>query len=361
MQSALLAPSLAAAYAPYFRIGAAVSRRNLSDPDAAMLIARHFSSLTAENDMKPEHLLHREKTLMQGSDTMPALDFSPAIPFLDFAREHGIAMRFHTLVWHNQTPRWFFARDWSDREDAPLLAPDQMLQRLTNYIAAVMHYVNTNYPGLVYAWDVVNEAIDPGQGHCDAFRTKSLWYQIFGPDYLTEAFRAARACQAEGQQLFYNDYDTARPEKKKAVLRLPQRLQAEHLVDGMGMQGHLQMHALDIPSCAQAAQAYASLGLHVQITELDLHCTTADPDALIRQADAYRELFRTCLQLRREGCPLDAITFWCLTDGDTWLRAFRKEGSYPLLFAEDKTCKPAFYAVLHAMEDTAAQSQYPMA
>ena len=342
------APSLYQAYEPYFKIGAAITLAMTENAAYDGLISRHFNSITAENDMKPERVLDRRATLATGDQRCAALDFTRADQLLSFAQARHIAVRFHVLNWHNQTPRWFFAKDWSDDPDAPLADRETMLQRQANYTRDVMTHVNRRFPGTVYAWDVVNEAIEPDQGAPSLYRTRSLWYQILGPDFIPAAFRAARAYQAPGQKLYYNDYNSFEPRKRDAILALLRELHKENLVDGMGMQGHLLLDQPDISLCEEAARMYAALGLEIQATELDIHCPGQDAERQAALARRYGEYFCMLLRLRREGIAVTAATLWGVTDRDSWLTAFRKEGSWPLLFTENMETKPAFDAVLEA-------------
>lgn len=348
MPSPDLKPSLCEAYAGLFRIGTAVSTRITSVPAGRDLILRHFSSLTADNQMKPMFLLNREATLAAGDPCRAATRFEPADAMLHFAQEAGIPVRFHTLVWHNQTPRWFFAQDWNDAEDAPFAPREIMFARLENYILDVMRHVNTAFPGVVYTWDVVNEAIEPDQHAPGMYRTRSPWYHTLGEDFLPAAFRAARKGQAPGQTLCYNDYNAFDPVKRDAIIALLKKLQAENLVDTMGMQGHYVLDRLDVSACEEAARAYTALGLRLQVTELDIHCTRPDDVGQRELAEAYGKYFRMLVRLVREGIAVDAVTFWGLTDADSWLTGFRKEQSYPLLFTGDREAKPAFDAVYAA-------------
>ena len=348
MSNAVNNPSLAGAFERDFRIGSAVSTRLLSDPENKALLLRHFNSVTADNQMKPMFWLDRKSTLAQGTPDRAALNFAPADAMLSFARDAGIPLRYHTLVWHNQTPRWFFREDWSDAEDAPYVSREIMFSRLRNYILDAMEHVNTCFPGVVYTWDVVNEAIEPDQHGPSLYRTRSPWFETLGQDFLPAAFRAAREGQAPGQTLCYNDYNAFDPVKRDAIIAMLKKLLEEHLVDTMGMQGHYVLADLNIAACEEAARAYAALGLKLQVTELDIHCTRGDAEGQQQLANAYGAYFRMLLRLRREGIPLEAVTFWGLTDADSWLTGFRKERSYPLLFSDDRQAKPAFDAVLAA-------------
>ena len=358
MMDALLAPSLCEACAGDFRIGAAVSSRLTADPGLSALLCRHFSSLTADNQMKPDSVLDYQATLAAGDPFRAALDFSRVDALLSYAKEHAIPVRYHTLVWHNQTPVWFFKESWQKDWDAPFASRETMLARLESYILSVMDHVNTAFPGLVYTWDVVNEAIDPEQGGPDLFRTRSPWFAVLGQDFLPAAFRAARRGQAPGQTLCYNDYNAFDPVKRDAIIVQLKKLQAKNLVDTMGMQGHYVLPVLDVPAVEAAARAYAALGLKLQVTELDIHCNSDDEAHVNALTEAYRSWFSMMLRLSRGGIPVEAVTFWGLTDADSWLPGFRREPSFPLLITADRKAKPAFEAVLKAAQ---AQAQAPVA
>lgn len=350
MKDALQCPSLFKAFENRFRIGAAVSSFMTFDPAYRTLIRRHFNSLTADNQMKPESVLDRAATLAQGDPLHAAVDFTRVDALMYFARDNGIAMRYHTLAWHNQTPRWFFAEDWSDAEGAAPASKETMLARLENYILDVMAHVNGKFPGLVYTWDVVNEAIEPDQGAPGLYRTRSPWYQTCGENFLPAAFRAARKGQAAGQTLCYNDYNAFDPVKRDAIIALLKKLQAENLVDTMGMQGHYVLDLMDVSLCEEAARAYAALGLKLQVTELDIHCNSDDEAHSEKLARLYGDYFAMLKKLSDEGIDIEAVTFWGVTDQDSWLTGFRRETSYPLLFTRDKQAKDAYDAVMKAAE-----------
>ena len=346
MKKALQSPSLCKAYEPYFRIGAALSSRLIADPEMADIVCRHFNSITADNQMKPESVLDLEATLAGGDPCHAGTDFTRVDALLSFAREHGLPMRYHTLAWHNQTPVWFFKENWQNDINAPDASKEVMLSRLENYILDVMNHVNTAFPGVVYTWDVVNEAIEPDQGGPGLYRTRSPWYIITGQDFLPAAFRAARKGAAPGQTLCYNDYNNFDPVKRNAIISLLKTLQAENLVDTVGIQGHYELTKLDIPACEAAARDYAALGLKLQVTELDIHCNSDDEAHVRALTDAYASWFAMIRKLTEEGICIEAVTFWGVTDADSWLPGFRREPSYPLLIAGDRSVKPAFDAVL---------------
>ena len=348
MQDALQCPSLFQAYKDYFRIGAAINGFMPRDPAYNALILHHFNSITADNQMKPMFVMDRDATLAQGDLNHAAVNFRSVDSLLSYAKENGLAVRYHTLAWHNQTPRWFFAEDWSDAEDARPASKETMLARLENYILDVMGHVNTAFPGLVYTWDVVNEAIEPENGAPGLYRTRSPWYRTCGEDFLMTAFRAARRGQAPGQTLCYNDYNAFVPVKRDAIIGLLKKLQSENLVDTMGMQGHYVLDDLDVSLCETASRAYAALGLKLQVTELDIHCNSDDEAHSSKLAQLYGDWFAMMRKLKDEGIGIEAVTFWGVTDQDSWLTGFRRETSYPLLFDRAKQAKPAYDAVIKA-------------
>ena len=341
------APGLARRYEGIFYIGAAVSPETLRETEAKALVTAHFNSLTCENQMKADFVMDRSSTRRSKDNTRVKLNFAQAAPVLSFAQEHGLKVRAHTLVWHAQTLRWFFTEDWADRKDAQLVDRETMILRLENYIRDEMEYVNTHYPGVVYAWDVVNEAIEPGNGHPDGLRTEdNLWYQTIGDDYVELAFSFARKYAAEGQKLFYNDYGCTGSLKIAPLRKLLKSLHDKGLLDGLGMQSHIGIDSPSLTEYENALSMYARLGITIHVTELDVG--TADNTALgqIRLANRYRGLFSLLERLKtKAGYDIESVTFWGLKDDQSWLNT-AAEKKYPLLFDKDYRCKPAFFGAL---------------
>lgn len=334
--------SLKETYSKYFRIGAALNINDASLPHTKALICEEFNSITCENDMKPMYIID-EKTMLadpEKYDLEPAVTFEGCKVYLDFAKANNIPMRGHTLGWHNQTPIWFFHEGYD--ENKPLANRDTMIARLQNYIKAVFEYVNTNYPNVIYAWDVFNEIVDNG-----AFR-KSLWLETIGKDFFIFAFEAARKYSTPGTQLFYNDYETADPGKRDFIYEnvlIP--LIKKGLVDGMGMQSHLLMDHPDFKLYKEALEKYGSLGLVIHITELDMHNADPSDESMQAFADRYAELFKILVEAKKsKKANVECVTFWNLLDEESWLTGFRKETSYPLLFWKNCEKKLAYYSVI---------------
>ncbi len=335
---------LKTAYEPYFKIGAAISRMNLNTPAHMKLLTSQFNSFTCENSMKPAYFLD-EKTNKDDADKYdlaPALTFDNAIPYLEFAKENGISMRGHTLVWHNQTPKWFFCKYYN--ENFPLADRETMLSRLENYIKGVFEFVQTNYPGVIYAWDVVNEVVDNG-----GFR-KSLWTKSVGEDFFIKAFEYARKYAAPGVSLFYNDYETSQEWKRDFIIEhVLKPMIDKGIVDGMGLQSHLLMDHPDLDVYRTALEMYGALGIQIQVTELDMHNADPGDESMHALAKRYRKFFEIYLDAKKSGkADITSVTFWNLLDENSWLSGFRRETSYPLLFKGKCEAKEAYYAVLEA-------------
>ncbi len=334
--------NLKTAYEPYFKIGAAISGYNLHVPAHMKLLTSQFNSFTCENDMKPMFYLDKDtnKNDPEKYNLAPALKFDAAIPYLEFAKANGISMRGHTLVWHNQTPKWFFHERYN--ENFPLADRETLLARLESYIHGVLDFVQTNYPGVIYAWDVVNEAVDDG-----AFR-KSVWTKTVGEDFFIKAFEYARKYAAPGVALFYNDYETSQEWKRDFIIaNVLKPLMEKGLVDGMGLQSHLLMNHPDIDNYRTALEMYGALGLQIHVTELDMHNADPSDESMKALADRYAEFFRIYLDAKKSGkANITSVTFWNLLDENSWLSGFRRETSYPLLFWKNCEAKQAYYSVL---------------
>lgn len=339
--------SLKNIYEPYFKIGTSVSFRNINSEKAKQELKKHYNSFTCENEMKPMHILD-EKANTENPEKYnqsPALYFDRVKPYLEFAKANGIGLRGHTLCWHNQTPFWFFKEGYSKDRNAPLADRETMLARLESYIKGVLEYTQTEYPGVIYAWDVVNEAMEENEEDC--WRKRSLWYQTVGTDFVLYAFRFARKYADKDVKLFYNDYNTFQPFKRDNICeKILKPLMEEKLIDGMGMQAHLVQKESNLWEFQAALHKYGETGLEIQLTELDIHSTDPTREGRKSLSFVYESLFGMLVQAKKEGkANVSSVTFWGMKDDESWLTGFRKEKSYPLLFGEGYKKKEAYYAV----------------
>lgn len=341
-----------------FHVGAALNPSQFYEQDEGevAVVEKHFNTITPENTMKWARIHPEPGTY----------EFEAADRFVQFGEEHDMFIVGHTLVWHNQTPDWVF----EDEKGNPV-SRDTLLRRMRDHI----HTVVNRYEDRVDAWDVVNEALNR-----DGSLRESRWMKIIGEDYLAKAFQYAREADPDAD-LYYNDYSLSQPEKRDGAVRLMQNLLDKGAdVAGIGMQSH---HSLDAPAPAEQAasiEAFADLGVDVMITELDVavlprpsNLQGADitqqaepreelnpypeafPDSMQQAlARRYAEFFEVYLNHRD---VLSRVTFWGVTDADSWLNYWPIEGrtSYPLLFDRQNDPKPAFDTVVQ----TARQPSNP--
>lgn len=336
------AMNLKDAFAEDFKVGVAVNPYQLNDKETSALICENFNSITMENAMKPEGLLDQWAS-EESKDGMPEINKENLDEVLGLAKEKGLSLRGHCLVWHNQTPEWFFCKDFEASN--PKVDKATMKKRMESYIQKVLTYCQEKYPGVVYAWDVVNEACDDNGG----YRTSSNWYEIYGDEsYIIDAFTFARKYAADDVKLFYNDYNEYMPSKVSTIAELLKTLNDKKIVDGVGFQSHWDMSFPDATMIEDAMKEYSAIGdLEIQFTEIDMHNTDDSTEGLKEQADRYEEFFQTITKADREGsAKVTNVTFWGLDDDVSWLPGFKGEDSYPLLFDKDHQRKPCYDSIL---------------
>lgn len=352
---------LADAYKDAFMIGTAVNNAIVSGRDKAsqQVVIREFNSITAENVMKAGPI-----------NPEPGVwNFAPADALVDFGEEHDLFIVGHTLVWHNQTPSWFFMDEAGNPN-----TPEQQEERMRSHIEVVAG----RYAGRVHAWDVVNEVIDN-----DGSYRPTTWVNGIGngDELVKLAFKYAEE-YAPDTELYYNDFNAWRPGKRDGIVRMVKMLQEEGIrIDGIGIQGHWGLNYPKNEYIEDAIDAYAALGVKVMITELDIDVLPltkegqiigsvmsdpqfqleefkefldpyADglPDDVERQlAERYAELFEIFYRKRDK---IDRITFWGVQDGMSWKNNYPVPGrtNYPLLFDRERQPKPSVEAVLRILE-----------
>lgn len=326
-------------YKDYFPIGVAVSPRALLNPDESKLILQQFNSMTPENAMKMGPIHPKEKEYYwKDADSIAA-----------FAQRNHLKLRGHTLCWHNQTPSWLFV-DSSGKE----VTKEVLLQRLKDHITTVV----SRYKGIIYAWDVVNEAISDKP---DEFLRESPWYRICGEEFIAKAFEYAHAADPAAL-LFYNDYNEIDPVKRDKIYKLVKKLKEAGVpIHGVGLQGHWSIYEPSESELDLTLKGFSRLGLKVQITELDVSVYPKEHSRRERKPedadDAYTpereqrqvEMYKTCFALfRKYKKIISGVTFWNISDRRSWLDQFpvpnRKD--YPLLFDKDMQPKKAFWEVV---------------
>lgn len=327
-------PSVEEVLDPYFPVGAAIEPDQLVGSHRDLLL-KHFDTIVAGNAMKWSSLQPTEGNFNWG----------PADALANFARDNGLRMRGHTLVWHNQTPAWVF----QDADGNPLQPGNAahrqlLLDRLETHIHAVV----TRYADIVDSWDVVNEPIDASQPN--GYRN-SLWYQIIGPEYIDWAFEFASEV-AGSTKLVINDFNTHDPAKRDALRNIVQGLLDRGIrVDAVGHQTHIRNTWPPLSEIGASLDVFTAMGLDNEITELDVSVYSNDSDTspvteeqLIAQGYRYRNLFDL---FREKSDQISSVIFWGLSDDTSWLKTFPiTRDDKPLLFDEDLQAKPAYWGVV---------------
>ena len=332
--------SLKDLYKDDFYIGCCVPDSFVTSPveEPRTLLLNQFNSITCENEMKPENILDAATTLADPEkyNESPALDFTKAITILDFAKENNLKMRGHTLVWHSQTPDWFFYENYDT--SANLASRELMLKRLENYIKGVFEFVNTNYPGMFYAFDVANECVDDSNN-----LRESNWTKTIGPDFLEYAFKYARQYAGDDIKLFYNDYNEYDSGKQDKIIEVLKPIAEAGNLDGMGLQSHISS-PVSMERYIGALKKYADeLGVTIHVTELDVNAVKSSANQDYEQGLYFQNLFSELLKAKAEGYDIESVTIWGLTDAGSW-----RSSDTPVLFRGDLSKKPAFDGVVLA-------------
>ncbi|NHV99577.1 MAG: endo-1,4-beta-xylanase [Thaumarchaeota archaeon] len=301
-------------------IGAAVGADQLRIKEYAETLSREFNILTTENALKFERV-HPERNVYS---------FSEADAIISFAEANGMKVRGHTLVWHNQLPEWITRGNYSREE---------WIRILHDHVTTVVN----RYRGRVYAWDVVNEAVDE-----DGSLRETIWLRNIGPEYIELAFKWAHEADPEAL-LFYNDYGAeGMGVKSDAVYNLVKTLLEKGVpIHGVGLQMHVSTEHYPAPQEVVAnIKRLGDLGLEVHITEIDVRIRLpADSKSLVKQAEIYRDMLKACLSSKK--CT--AFVMWGFTDRYSWIPGFFNGYGSALIFDENYNPKPAYYYILRTL------------
>jgi endo-1,4-beta-xylanase len=334
-------PTLKEALKDKFYIGTALNLEQIrgNDKKAEEIVKQQFNSIVAENCMKSMYL----------QPTEGKFNFNDADKFVEFGEKNNMFLIGHTLIWHSQTPRWFFVD-----ENGAEVSRDVLIERMRKHITTVV----SRYKGRIKGWDVVNEAVlDDG-----SFR-KSKFYQIIGEDFIKLAFEFAHLADPDAE-LYYNDYSMAVEAKRNGVVKMVQKLQADGIkVSGIGMQGHLSLDFPTVSNFEKSLLAFSELNVNVMITELDITVLPTPNRNIGAEVSAsfeyknemnpysaglpaekekeletrYADFFRLFL---KHHDKISRVTLWGVTDADSWRNNWPVRGrtDYALLF--DRNFKP---------------------
>ena len=333
-----------------FQFGVGTDLGVFSRSEDLALLKRHFDAVTPENCMKTSKVQPEEGRF----------DFAAADRFMDLADEHRLEVVGHNLVWSRPgtTPAWFF------KEDGQSVSRERLLERLRTHI----HTVVGRYRGRIPSWDVVNEALADSD---DEYLRQNEWMDLLGEDFIVKAFQFAHEADPDAL-LIYNDYRCDQPGKLKKLVRLLESVKSKGApIDVVGLQAHYEYGMIPYEGIERALNEMRRLGVQVVFSELDMDVVTrikwyidggkhretmkdfdpyavSIPDEVLQgQADQYARLFEI---IERNADVVRRVTFWNLTDGQSWLNSWPwQRTNYPLLFARDRSAKPAYPAVIEAI------------
>ncbi len=343
-------------YSDNFLIGVALHPALFDNPDSAGLIKKHFNTITPENDMK-WGMIH------------PVLDeyrFERADRIAEFAQANNIKLIGHTLVWHSQLGWGVLTKEGSTGPD-DMVDSDTLISRIKDHIFTVAG----RYKGKIHGWDVVNEALNE-----DGTMRESGFYKLTGDTFIEKAFEFARQADP-GAELYYNDFNLVKPEKRQGAIRIIRKLQKKGLkIDAVGIQAHWGMDWPKLEQIEKSILEFSELGIKVMFTELDVSALpspsgdfSADISISFNNSDElnpykngfpesadeelakrYRDIFEV---FNRYKDKIGRVTFWGLHDGISWKNNFPVPGrtDYPLLFDREMKPKKAYYSVIELLKE----------
>ena len=332
-------PSIYQTYASDFPVGAAIDSTDLSGPHA-QLLTMHFNSITSGNEMKWQSI----------EPSLGSFNWAPADAEVGVAVCHNIRVRGHNLVWATgaQTPGYAFGDGTNSPANQALVTAN-----IQEHIKSEVQHFGSK----TYAWDVVNEPLDPSQPDC---LVHGPFYKVLGAGYLDVAFNAARQYAPAGTKLFLNDYSTTDPNRLACLVKVYGELVSRGVpIDGVGHEMH---NAINYPSPAAMANAIDTMaknfpGITQQVTELDESVYNAGdrtsnygnsipPSVLAEQGWLYKAYFDV-FRAKAQDHELSAVTIWGMADDDTWLDGFPvSRTDYPLPFDMKLQAKPAYWGIV---------------
>ncbi|MCI8776396.1 MAG: family 43 glycosylhydrolase [Oscillospiraceae bacterium] len=337
-------------FAGYFKVGNILNNSTVKNSAITATLLKDCNSIECENEMKPDATLVQS----QCSGTNIGVSLNNAASIMDFCVQNGIGMRGHTLVWHSQTPVWFFKENFN--AGGAWVSESVMDARMESYIKNMFAAIKQQYPSLdLYAYDVANECISDDSNRTANFggsrepgentgNGHSPWVQVYGDnDFVEKAFRFARKYAPSGCELYYNDYNEYWDHKRDSIYSMCKSLYEKGLLDGIGMQSHINADYegfSGVTAYTAAMKKYLSIGCDVQITELDISIENGKFTAQ-QQADKYKAIFQAAMDWNSNPASngrVTAVCIWGPNDANTWI----KTENAPLLYDTNNQPKLAY-------------------
>ena len=353
-------------FANSFRVGNILNGGTVNNSGITGIILKDHNAIECENETKPDATI----VASGSSDTNVKVSLNRCAAICDFAQKNGLGFRGHTLVWHSQTPEWFFKSGFSD--NGSYVNSSTMDQRMESYIKNMFAAYASQYPNLdLYAYDVCNEVINDGTAGQGGLRPtngtngqngSSAWVRVYGNNsFVEKAFTFARKYAPKTCKLYYNDYNEFAYEKKNCIKNtILKPLAAKGVLDGMGMQSHIDCSADNAWGSTKeylaAMDDYLSLGIDVQVTELDVS-TSGGKYSLDQQATKYKAIFQHAMEWNQNhpnGPHVTLVQVWGPNDNNSWVATDKSTGksNAPLLYDGSNQPKSAYNAVTSIVPDS---------
>ncbi|MBP5580504.1 MAG: endo-1,4-beta-xylanase, partial [Ruminococcus sp.] len=347
-------------FGAYFRVGNILNGNTVKNSGITGIILKDHNAIECENETKPD------ATIVQSgsTNTNVKVSLSRCAAICDFAQKNNLAFRGHTLVWHSQTPEWFFKTDFNN--NGSYVNSSTMDQRMESYIKNMFAAYASQYPQLnLYAYDVCNEVINDGTAAQGGLRPtngtngqngSSAWVRVYGNNsFVEKAFTYARKYAPSSCQLFYNDYNEFANDKQNCIINtILKPLKEKGLIDGMGMQSHVNAAASnawgDTNSYLAAMDKYLNLGLDGQVTELDISVESGRY-SYQDQANKYKAIFKHAMDWNTShpnGPFVSLVQIWGPNDANSWLSS----GSNGLLYDSNNQPKAAYTTLTSMLADS---------
>jgi endo-1,4-beta-xylanase len=310
-----------------YPIGTAIDFNALeSDPVYKSIAIKQFNSITPENIFKAEYI-HPEQLFF---------NWTQADSLTSFCEHNNKRLYGHTLIWHKQLPQWILDYQGSSADWVELMK--------THIQTIVTHFRNK-----VTAWEVVNEAFNE-----DGTLRNNIWKQKIGSDYIEKAFIYAHEADPNAL-LFYNDYNLEmNPTKRHSVLSLLNNLRNRGVrVDGIGIQMHVNTSYPEPSQIASAFQEIAVNNFKIHLSELDISINPLDQNIepseklLIEQANVLGNIVFNYNEIPNQYQY--GITFWGISDKNSWIRNFYNREDYPLLYDDNYLPKPCYCKLMETL------------
>ena len=373
-------PQLKEAYKDLFTVGMDVLLIDVMDEKRAAIIKEQFDTISIKQDFVPETIMDYETAKVSADKTKIPLNFSAADVILKFAKDNNISVIGPRLI-TEATPAWAFTKDLDRNQVTETVGEDGktvttvefadaevMTLRLENYIKDIITYCNTNYPGVVISWEVLDDPINSGETSELKYRSH-YWMQTIGEDYVVKACEFARKYATADQKLIVSQDNLDEIKTLNASLPLINLLKDRKLIDGIGIQAHYSPISPTVFLMEDMMKALHGTGLELHFTEFNVDSNSGnredldmtEEELLARGVKRNKAMMTSISNFElKKNYDIKSVTFESLTNDNANLNQPKeyvdhltlevKYGvqieSYPSMFDADLNVMDVFFAII---------------